>query len=172
MRGNFSKCFFLCQHAGLSSCNFSLPEPASTNPGSEYCLLLLLPGRDGLPGPTAGMKLSCDRSCDHSCDHSCDCSCDRSSDVFSSRPQPAEMFGLLLDQWSDKVHGYENIYVAQVAQRLNSLSPSLSFSLSLSLQLDSMTNVQQRKLTGLAIASLLPLADEYVPPLQSCTLGW
>ena len=28
-----------------------------------------------------------------------------------------------------------------------------------------MTNVQQRKLTGLAIASLLPLADEYVPPL-------
>ena len=80
------------------------------------------------------------------------------------------MFGLLLDQWSDKVHGYENIYVAQVAQRLNSLSPSLSFSLSL--QLDSMTNVQQRKLTGLAIASLLPLADEYVPPLQSCTLGY
>ena len=141
MRVDFSKCFFLCQHAGLSSCNFSLSEPASTNPGSEYCLLLLLPGRDGLPGPTAGMKLSCDRSCDCSCDFSCDCSCDRScdrscdhsSDVFSSRPQPAEMFGLLLDQWSDRVHGYVNIYVAQVAQRLNSLSPSLSFSLSLSL---------------------------------------
>ena len=73
---------------------------------------------------------SCDCSCDQSCDQSCDCSCD----VLSFRPQPAEMFGLLLDQWSDKVHSYVFmwlcIHVTRVAIARDS---EAQFPLSLSL---------------------------------------
>lgn len=51
-----STCFFLLvpTHTGLSSYDLGLLEPVSTNPGTEHCFLLLLPSRDGLPGPTDG----------------------------------------------------------------------------------------------------------------------
>lgn len=57
-KGHSAKHMFLPSrahtHTGLSSYDLGLLEPVSTNPGTEHCFLLLLPSRDGLPGPTDG----------------------------------------------------------------------------------------------------------------------
>jgi len=70
------------------------------------------------------------------------------------------MFGVLMDQWSDKVLEPSVLLLTSYSS-MHITPPLVTLSLSLA-QLDSMTNIQHRKLTGLAIASLLPLPDEYV----------